>query len=478
MTTIGTPKTLHFGVFEVMGPQVGGTYSWAHPRSEGRGYLDPKHWIRMVRILEDTGFDFLFFAGGYGYPMIDGDLPRVAVEKGINFPALDPDYLIPILAQHTERLGFVVTQSTGLDHPAQLARRFSTLDHLTGGRIGWNIVTGASQNAVADVFGHASMVPHDTRYEMAGEYVELASRLWETGWDDDAYDGGAEAGVLARRDGVHRVVFDGAHYRARGYFGAPPSPQRTPVLFQAGTSPAGRAFAAANAECVFVQATTPSHTASAVADIRRLAAEAGRDPRALTLMVGLTVFVGETEAEALRYEAEFDAMQTDEIVASLYAGNTGIDLLSLDPGRTLHQILDAGGPIGQMGTSNIERFLGDADGAGAPTVREILDQLRGRGTRGFRIVGGPTQVADQIEALIAATDLDGFLIEPVFPPHDLEDFGRLVMPILRERGRLREGEAGNTLRARLSERPGHDRLGAAHPVLTSPPALATRASVA
>ena len=461
----GTDKTLHFGVFEVMGPQVGGTYSWAHPRSEGLGYLDPQHWIRMVRILEDTGFDFLFFAGGYGYPMIDGDLPEVAAEKGINFPSLDPDYLIPILAQHTDRLGFVVTQSTGLDHPVQLARRFSTLDHLTQGRIGWNIVTGASQNAVADVFGHDSMVPHDTRYEMAAEYVELASRLWEASWDDDAYVGDAAAGLLARRDGVHRVAFDGAHYRSRGYFSAPPSPQRTPVLFQAGTSPAGRSFAASNAECVFVQATTPARTAAAVADIRRLAAEAGRDPGALKLMVGLTVFVGETEADALAYEAEFDAMQTDEIVASLYAGNTGIDLLSLDPDKTLHQVLHADGPIGQMGTSNLERFLGDADGKGAPTVREILDQLRGRGTRGFRIVGSPVQVADQIEALIAATDLDGFLIEPVFPPHDLEDFGRLVMPILRERGRLRDGAVGNTLRARLSETPGHDRLGAAHPVL-------------
>jgi FMN-dependent oxidoreductase (nitrilotriacetate monooxygenase family) len=456
-------KTLHFGVFEVMGPQVGGTYSWAHPRSEGLSYLDPAYWIRMAKILEDSGFDFLFFAGGYGYPLIDGDLPRVAVEKGINFPGADPDYLIPILAQHTDRLGFVVTQSTGLDHPVQLARRFSTLDHLTRGRIGWNIVTGASQNAIADVFGHDSMVPHDTRYEMAGEYVELAARFWETAWDDDAFVGDAATGVFARREGVHRVVFDGDHYRSRGYYGAPPSPQRTPVLFQAGTSPAGRAFAAANAECVFVQATTPARTAAAVADIRRRAGEAGRDPEALKLMSGLTVFVGETEADARRYEAEFDALQTDEIVASLYAGNTGIDLLALDPDKTLHQVMDAGGPIGQMGTSNIERFLGED----APTVRQILDQLRGRGTRGFRIVGDPVQVADRIEQLIAETDLDGFLIEPVFEPHDLADFGDLVMPILRERGRLRDGAPGNTLRARLTETPANDRLGAEHPVLRS-----------
>lgn len=454
-------KTLHFGVFEVMGAQVGGTYSWPHPASESIAYLEPEHWIRVARIVEDAGFDFLFFAGGYGYPMIGDDISRVSVEKGINFGGGDPDYLIPILAQHTSSLGFVVTQSTGLDHPAQLARRFATLDHLTGGRIGWNIVTGASQNAVADVFGHASMVPHDTRYDMAAEYVALASRLWEEAWDDDALVADRATGVFARPEGVHRVRFDGEHYRSRGYFSTPPSPQRTPVLFQAGTSPKGRAFAAGHAECVFVQATTPERTAAAVADIRALAAARGRDPELLRLMSGMTVFVAETTEAAHALAAEFDALQSDEIVASLYAGNTGIDLLSLDPDRTLHQVLDAGGPVGQMGTSNIERFLGDD----APTVREILDRLRGLGTRGFRVVGDPLDVADRIEELAAITDLDGFLIEPVFAPGDLRAFGDLVMPILRERGRLRDGEPKGTLRARLTERPGGDRLGAAHPVL-------------
>lgn len=456
-------RTLHFGVFEVMAPQVGGTYSWPHPRSEGVDYANVDYWIRMARSLEESGFDFLFWAGGYGYPIIGDDLSRIAVERGINFSGLDADYLIPILARETESLGFVVTQSTGLEHPVQLARRFATLDHLTGGRVGWNIVTGASQNAVAEVFGHTSLVPHDTRYAIAAEYVELAARFWETAWDDDALVRDRETGVFADPDGVHRVVFEGEHYRSRGYFQAPPSPQRTPVLFQAGTSPAGRAFAAGNAECVFVQATTPERTAAAVADIRARADEAGRDGSALRLMSGMTVFVGETEKEARRLEAEFDAMQTDEIVASLYAGNTGIDLLALDPDKTLHQVLGTG-HVGQMGTSNIERFLGDD----APTVREILDQLRGLGTRGFRLTGSATQVADEIERLAAVTGLDGFLIEPVFEPTDLEEFGRLVMPILRERGRLGTPAERTTLRARLTDRPGNDRLGSAHPVLGEP----------
>ena len=217
MTAAPDDKVLHFGVFEVMAAQVGGTFSWTHPRSEGIDYMNVDFWIRTAKILEETGFDFLFFAGGYGYPIVDGDLSEVAVSRGINFSGLDADYLIPVLAQHTEKLGFVVTQSTGLDHPVQLARRFTTLDHLTGGRVGWNIVTGASQNAVAEVFGHDEMMSHDVRYEMAGEYVELAARFWETAWDDDAYVADRESGLFARRDGIHRVVYDGKHYSSRGY---------------------------------------------------------------------------------------------------------------------------------------------------------------------------------------------------------------------------------------------------------------------
>lgn len=453
-------KKLHFGVFEVFGPQVGGTHSWPHPLSDSIDFADPDHWVAIAKILEEGGFDFLFFADGYGYPMIGDDISRVAVERGVNFSGYDPAMIIPVLARNTERLGFVVTSSTGLDHPVQLARRFSTLDQLTGGRIGWNIVTGASQNAVAKVLGHDTMLAHDTRYEMAAEYVQLAAQYWENAWDDDALIADRETGAYADLSGIHRVDFDGEHYRSAGYFTAPPTPQRTPVLFQAGTSPKGRAFAAAHAECVFVQGTVPGHTASNVADIRRRAAAEGRDPEGIKLMAGLTAFVAESEQAALQLEAEFDALQSDEIVAALYAGNTGIDLLSLNPDETLHQVLGSGGPVGQMGTSNIERFLGK-DGSDAPTVREILDQLRGRGTRGFKVSGTGEQVADQIEALAAETDLDGFLIEPVFDPRDLRVFSQDVMPVLRSRGRLSENAEPRSLRERLLGRTGA-RLGRDH----------------
>jgi FMN-dependent oxidoreductase (nitrilotriacetate monooxygenase family) len=444
-------KTIHLGVFEVAGPQVGGTLSWPHPRSRSAQFHDLDHWVHIAQVLDRAGFDFLFFADGYGYPSVAGDLPETAARGGINFPSLDPAVLIPALARETERLGFVVTSSTGLDHPVQTARRFASLDHFTRGRVGWNIVTGASQNTVAELFGHTTMQAHDARYDQADEYLDLALRLWQTSWDDDAVRADAAAGVYADRSGLHRVEFAGEHFRSSGYFTVDPSPQRVPVLFQAGTSGRGREYAARNAECVFVQGTTVAHTAANVADIRAQAAQQGRDPASVRIMVGLTVTVRPTHDEAARLRAEFEEMQTDETVATLYAGNTGIDLLALDPERSLEQLLDRDdrGPVGQMGQSNIDRFL-PKDGSAAPTVRQILDDLKGKGTRGFQVWGDPVEVADELEHLMDAVDLDGFLIEPIFDPADLEDVAELLVPELRRRGRMpQEPVEASTLRERL-----------------------------
>lgn len=435
---------------------MGGTLSWQHPRSESLRFHELAHWTHIARVLDRAGFDFLFFADGFGYPSLGGDLPETAARSGINFPALDPSYLIPALAAATERLGFVVTASTGLDHPLQAARKFATLDHITGGRIGWNIVTGASQNTVAELFGHEKMHAHDARYDQADEYLDLALQLWQGSWEDDAVVADAAAGVFADRSKIHRIEFEGEHFRSSGYFTVDPSPQRTPVLFQAGTSGRGREYAARNAECVFVQGTTLEQTAANVADIRARAEAWGRDPESIKILVGLTVTVAPTHDEAMRLRAEFDDMQTDDVVNVLYAGNTGIDLLALDPDRTLEQLFDGSsdaGPAGQMGQSNIDRFL-PKDGRPAPTVREILAQLRGRGTRGFQVAGSTEEVADEMEKLVDVAGLDGFLIEPIYDPADLEDIAGLLVPELRRRGRMpQQGPAGEgsaiTLRERL-----------------------------
>ncbi|MGI4895656.1 MAG: NtaA/DmoA family FMN-dependent monooxygenase [Janthinobacterium lividum] len=457
---------MHLGVFEVASPQVGGTLSWSHPYSDSVHHREVEHWIGIARLLEASGFDFLFFADGYGYPSLHGDLPAAAARGGLNFSGIDPMLLIPALAQATSRLGFVVTSSTGIDHPVAMARRFGTLDHLTHGRVGWNIVTGASQDTVAGLFGHTEMTRHDTRYEIAEEYVDLCLKLWEGCWEDAALVEDKAAGVFADPQRLHRIEHEGKHFRSSGYFTVVPSVQRTPVLFQAGTSDRGREFAARNAECVFLQGTSFAHAAKNVADIRARAATQGRDPRSVRILVGATVTVAATHDEALARRAEFEDMQTDEVAAVIYAGNTGIDLMALDPELPLSQVLE--GPtadprIGQMGQSNIDRFR--RPDATMPLVREVLEELRGRGTRGFTVVGDPVEVADQLEEIMDVTDVDGFLLEAIFSPSDHELFCALVVPELQRRGRLLpefERPAGD---GSLRERLGADspRLAPDHP---------------
>ncbi|WP_246316103.1 NtaA/DmoA family FMN-dependent monooxygenase [Kineococcus aurantiacus] len=456
---------MHLGVFEVASPQVGGTLSWSHPYSDSVHHREQQHWVDVAQLLEAAGFDFLFFADGYGYPSVGGDLPAAAARGGLNFSGLDPMLLIPTLAHHTSRLGFVVTSSTGIDHPVAMARRFATLDHLTGGRVGWNVVTGASQDTVAALFGHPRMTGHDTRYEIAQEYVDLCLQLWEGCWEDGALVEDKASGVFADRDKLHRVEHVGKHFRSSGFFTVPPSAQRTPVLFQAGTSTAGREFAAGRAECVFLQGTTLPHAAANVADIRARAAAHGRDPRSVKVLVGVSVTVAATHAEALARRTEFEAMQTDEVAAVIYAGNTGIDLSALDPDRPLSQVLEGTGEsrVGQMGQSNIDRFR-RPDGSW-PLVREVLRELRGRGTRGFTVVGDPVEVADQLEEIVEATDVDGFLLEALFSPGDHALFCELVVPELRRRGRLPADPARAPGTGTLRERLGapSPRLAADHP---------------
>jgi long-chain alkane monooxygenase len=455
---------MHLGVFEVTAPQVGGTLSWHHPYSDSVHHREQQHWIDVAQLLEAAGFDFLFFADGYGYPTMNGELPAAVTRGGLNFTGIDPMLLISTLAHHTSRLGFVVTSSTGIDHPVAMARRFATLDHLTGGRIGWNVVTGASQDTIAGLFGHTEMTQHDTRYEIAREYVDLCLQLWEGCWEDEALVQDKESGVFADRDKLHRIEHVGKHFRSSGFFTVVPSPQRTPVLFQAGTSNAGREFAAGQAECVFLQGTTLPHAAANVADIRARAAANGRDPRAVKVLVGATVTVAATHEEALARRAEFENLQTDEVAAAIYAGNTGVDLSVLDPDLPLSQIYDnpsGDARIGQMGQSNIERFK-RPDGSW-PLVREVLDELRGRGTRGFTVVGDPVEVADQLEEIMDVTDVDGFLLEAIFSPGDHELFCELVVPELRRRGRLPMDPAQDT--GTLRQRLGADspRLAKDHP---------------
>jgi FMN-dependent oxidoreductase (nitrilotriacetate monooxygenase family) len=447
-------KTISLGVFDMMNPS-NGMPTWTHPHGRAEQYSSVAYWTDVARMLEAAGFDFLFFADTYGYPTIDGELPSQVAASGIQFPGFDPMLLITALAGATENLGFVVTSPTTVEKPYASARRYATLDHYTNGRIGWNIVTGSSQSTVDKLFGVTEVTSHDARYDIADEFVDISLALWEGGWDDDAVVMDRTTGTLVDPGKVHKVEYEGRYLSTSGYFAIPPSRQRTPVLFQAGTSARGRAFAARNAEAVLIQGQTIAKAAAHVAEIRAVAQEHGRTADAIKVITGITVVVAPTSAEAAAKRAELEALYSVDDAAVIYAGFTGVDLRGVDPERPL-----AAGTSDQ-GQTLVDRFA--TSGGTGPTVGSMLEEFRKKANRGFQVTGDPTEVADEMIAIIEGADIDGFMLEPTFGDSDAyAEFIELVLPILKDRGVIGTKPGQATLRERIFEN-DRPRLPATHP---------------
>ncbi len=252
-------------------------------------------------------------------------------------PANDPLQIVPAMAAATEHLGFGITASVSFEHPFPFARRMSTLDHLTRGRAGWNIVT-SYLNSGARNLGLKQQLNHQQRYALAAEYLEVCYKLWEASWDDDAVVADRKSGVYADPRKVHPIEHKGEHFEVPGFHLSQPSPQRTPVLYQAGASSRGKAFAAGNAECVFVAAPTKNILRDQVADLRRLAVEAGRQPDDVLVLNQLTVIVAPTDAEALAKLEDYRQYSDREGALALVSGWTGIDFGQYAPDQVLRHV--------------------------------------------------------------------------------------------------------------------------------------------
>jgi alkanesulfonate monooxygenase len=297
---------------------------WAHPRDRSVTYKDLDYWTDLARILERGKFDGLFLADVLGvYDVYQGSVDA-ALRHGTQIPVNDPLLLVPAMAQATTHLGFGVTCTLSYEPPYTFARRMSTLDHLTKGRIGWNIVTGYLDSAAKGA-GRDGQTSHDRRYDIAEEYMQVVYKLWEGSWEDDAVLRDRRRGIYARPDKVHRIVHEGETYRVDGIHLSEPSPQRTPVLYQAGASGRGRDFAARHAECVFMSGPSKQVIAPLVADIRRGAARHGRDPAEILIFSLVTVVPGRTEAEARAKYADYRRYVSYEGALALMSGWTGID---------------------------------------------------------------------------------------------------------------------------------------------------------
>lgn len=447
-------KPITLGVFQSLSPSNGIGASWRNESNTATDFLDLGHWTALARQLDQAGVDFLFFADSYGYPTLEDEVIPTAVQDAIALPLGDPITVLSAIAAVTENLGIVATASTTVEKAAAVARRYATLDHLTDGRIGWNIVTGAAQASAARLFGE-ELIPHDERYDRAEDHVTICLKLWQGSWADDAYVLDRTNGVYARPDRVRAIHHDGEYLSAHGILNLPPSPQRTPVLFQAGASGRGREFAAKYAEAVFLSGGNPSYVGGIVDDIRSRAVGYGRGADEVKILVGATIIVAPTDDEArLKLDTAL-SYATIEQAATIFAWTTGIDLLAMDLDRPL-------GDVGtELGQSNLDRFRGNGDGP-APTVREVLEEFRVNGLNGTVFIGSPTTIADKMEEFLTETDADGFLVQPLLTPGTYDDLIELLMPELRARGLLPDKPGGTTLRERLFS-DGDAQISPTHP---------------
>ncbi|MDT0165108.1 LLM class flavin-dependent oxidoreductase [Actinotalea sp. AC32] len=410
--------------------------TWRLPDAGQTEFNSLQHWVDLARLLERGRFDAIFFADVAGlYGEYRGD-HRTYVEAGLQVPSNDPSVLASALALVTEHLGIAITSSVVQEHPFNFARRMSTLDHLTGGRVAWNVVTSHIENTFRN-FGHDGLVPHDERYAWAEEYLDVTFKLWEGSWDDGALVQDRERGIHAEFDKVHKIHHRGPRYSVEGPHLVAPSPQRTPLLFQAGSSPVGREFAARNAEATFIVAPHPDAARAQIADTRSRAVAYGRRPADIKFFPGLTFVVGSTEEEARRKAAELDeVIDWDAHVAHL-SGGLGVDLGHHDPDE----------PIGVLETETVQSLVAAVRasvGDREPTVRDLGRLLAGAN----RIVGTPEGIADALEEWQGA-GIDGVNVINVTRPGTYEEFVEHVTPVLQARGlQKREYEPG-TLRRKV-----------------------------
>ena len=306
---------------------------WRHPRDRSTEYTSIELWVELARILERGCFDAFFLADVLGIYDVYGGSADAALRNAAQVPVNDPMLVVPVMAAVTEHLGFGITAITSFEPPYTFARRMSTLDHLTRGRVSWNIVTGYLDSA-ARAMGRGEQTGHDERYEEAEEYLEVVYRLWEGSWEDDAVVRDRIAGVYADPAKVHRVAHDGRRYHVDAIHLAEPSPQRTPVLFQAGSSPRGQRFAARHAECIFVAGNDRAATASTVKGLREEIAAAGRDPDGVLVYSMVSIVVDETTAAARQKADEYAQWASPEGALALLSGWSGLDYARPLDGQT------------------------------------------------------------------------------------------------------------------------------------------------
>lgn len=425
---------------------------WRHPQDQSSRYTDLHYWTELAKLLERGKFDGIFIADVLGTYDVYGGSNEAAIRHGAQVPVADPLMLVSAMALVTENLGFGVTAGTAYEHPYPFARRMSTLDHLTNGRIGWNVVTGYLPSAARNM-GHDDQMEHDDRYDYADEYLEVLYKLWEGSWEDDAVIRDRETGVFTDPSKVHEIGHYGKNFTVPGIHISEPSPQRTPVIFQAGASSRGIAFAAENAEAIFVANSTKAGLKETVKKIRDALEAAGRDRYAARIYTLLTVITDETPEKARAKYEDYVSYADPEGALVFMSGWMGIDLSQYD--------LDE--PIGNVKSNAIQSVVANYQAANNDgkewTVRDIAIQ-GAIGGLGPYIVGSGEEIADTLQEWVEETDVDGFNLAYALTPGTFEDIVKYVVPVLQRRGAYQTEYTEGTLRNKLHGR--GDRLPDEH----------------
>ncbi len=439
----------HFTSFAPAGPAGA---QWDHPRARDFDYLSLDHWVTLAQALEDACFDAMFFADHSGVHDVYQGSYATAVREATQFPLGDPLLLTAALTSSTKELGFAFSANVIQDHPYAFARRLSTLDHLTRGRIGWNIVTSFQPSAWKNL-GFDEVGQHAERYEQAEEYLTVLYKLLQGSWDDDAVVRDLERRIYADPSRVHPIGHEGKYYRVPGIHTNEPSPQRVPVLFQAGTSEDGRNFAARNAEGMFLHPHSVDAAGAVVKDMHRRLRAVGRNPDDLSFLVFKTFIVGSTEEEAKRKSLEADEYLSSDASLAFFSSTLGTDLSEVE--------LDS--PIGSLETNALQghlRALIEAAPNKEWTFRELVTTLTGA-----RTVGTPEQIADEVERWQSA-GIHGFNVNSITGPEDTYDFLDYAVPVLQRRGLMQSEYSSGTFREKLSSAtpsPSGPRLNERHP---------------
>lgn len=434
-------RQIRFNAFDMNCVAHQSSGMWRHPDDRSANYKDLSYWTDLARLLESGTFDGIFIADVLGTYDVYGGTNEAAIRHGAQVPVGDPVLLVSAMAAVTENLGFGVTAGTAYEHPYPFARRMSTLDHLTRGRVGWNVVTGYLPSAARNM-GNDDQLEHDERYEHADEYLEVLYKLWEGSWEDDAVVRDRASGVFTDPAKVHEIGHEGKYFSVPGIHISEPSPQRTPVIYQAGASPRGIEFAAGNAEAIFVAAPTKAVLKNTVSKIRDALEAAGRDRYAARIYTLLTIITDETSEKAKAKHEDFLQYANHEGALVFMSGWMGIDLSQYE--------LDE--PVGNVKSNAIQSVIANYQESAAHgetfTVRDIA-RISAIGGLGPTLVGSGVEIADQLQEWVDETDVDGFNLAYAITPGTFEDIVTHVIPELRARGAYPTSYVEGTLRQKL-----------------------------